>query len=250
MISSLKAEINVPEGVRLNVNMSSLLHGYIMENVDSNFAGEMHISEIRPFSQSLNRNSDGKWIWRVNTLTEKAEECIINVIKNRDSIYIKHHNVKVDITSFSVTKAFPEMWLERNTISNRDRYINMEFITPTAFKSKGRYVNYPDIRLLFMSIINKYNKNTKKILNEEIAEEIINSSEIYKYDLKSTYFSLEGVRIPSFWGRMTIKINGNSVIVNTANMLAEFAQYSGVGIKCALGMGGVVKDQVRSKGEI
>lgn len=58
-----------------------------------------------------------------------------------------------------------------------------------------------------------------------------------RYDLKSTTFSLEGVKIPSFIGKITIKITGTQTMANFAHMLFEFGEYAGVGIKTALGMG-------------
>ena len=63
------------------------------------------------------------------------------------------------------------------------------------------------------------------------------NAQIVRYDLKSVSFSLEGVRIPAFVGKITIKINGTKTMADFANMLVEFGTYSGVGIKTALGMG-------------
>ena len=60
-----------------------------------------------------------------------------------------------------------------------------------------------------------------------------------RYELRSTSFSLEGVRIPSFVGRMTLKMTGTQTMSNFARMLFDFGCYSGIGIKTALGMGAV-----------
>ncbi len=244
MISSLKIEIGQPEEMYLNTNMASLFHGYIMENVDRSFAEEMHMSEIRPFSQSLIRTRDGKWFWRVNTLTDRAYEEIINMLISKKSIYIKHKDLTLDILNYELKKTDFNKLFEDNYInSNSKRYIEIEFVTPTAFKSNSKYINYPDLGLFFKSIISKYDKNSKstKIYDDELIEQLSVGTEIVKYNLRSTHFSVEGVRIPSFVGKITIKVKGNSTTVNLVNMLAEFAEYSGVGIKNALGMGGLIK---------
>jgi len=60
---------------------------------------------------------------------------------------------------------------------------------------------------------------------------------VIRYDLKSVSFSLEGVKIPSFIGKITIKLHGTDTMANFVNMLFEFGEYSGVGIKTSLGMG-------------
>lgn len=73
--------------------------------------------------------------------------------------------------------------------------------------------------------------------DEETLEQLCENAQIVRYDLKSVSFSLEGVRIPAFVGKITIKINGTKTMADFANMLVEFGTYSGVGIKTALGMG-------------
>lgn len=237
-------EIREPEEMKLNTNMASLFHGYIMENINSSFAEDMHISEIRPFSQNLSRTRDRKWFWRVNTLTDRAEDEIIKMLIDKKSIYLSHKDVTLDILSYELKRTDFDKLFEDNYIEgNKKRYIGVEFITPTAFKSGGKYINYPDLSLFFKSIINKYDKNSQstKIFDDELIEQLSEGAEIIKYNLRSTYFSLEGTKIPSFAGKITIKINGSPVTVNLVNMLVEFAEYSGVGIKNALGMGGSIK---------
>ena len=68
-------------------------------------------------------------------------------------------------------------------------------------------------------------------------EQICEHAQVIRYDLKSVSFSLEGVKIPSFIGKITIKLHGTDTMANFVNMLFEFGEYSGVGIKTSLGMG-------------
>ena len=48
---------------------------------------------------------------------------------------------------------------------------------------------------------------------------------------------MEKVKIPAFIGKITIKLTGTKTMTNFANMLFEFGEYSGIGIKTSLGMG-------------
>jgi CRISPR/Cas system endoribonuclease Cas6 (RAMP superfamily) len=50
-------------------------------------------------------------------------------------------------------------------------------------------------------------------------------------------FALEGTRIQAFRGSYTLAFKGNLMSRKIMCMLGEFAQYSGIGIKTALGMG-------------
>ena len=50
-------------------------------------------------------------------------------------------------------------------------------------------------------------------------------------------FPMEGMAIPAFMGTVTIKVKGASAMAKYARMLAEFGEFSGVGVKSAMGMG-------------
>ena len=75
------------------------------------------------------------------------------------------------------------------------------------------------------------------MIDADTLEQLYTNAQIVRYDLKSVSFSLEGVKIPSFIGKITIKMNGTQTMANFARMLLEFGTYSGVGIKTSLGMG-------------
>ena len=55
--------------------------------------------------------------------------------------------------------------------------------------------------------------------------------------MRSTQYRIERVRIPSFIGEISIRIDGSQQLANVATMLAKFGEYSGVGIKTGMGMG-------------
>ena len=37
-----------------------------------------------------------------------------------------------------------------------ERYLEIRILTPMSFKRYGRYINYPDLRLIYQSLMNKY----------------------------------------------------------------------------------------------
>lgn len=90
-----------------------------------------------------------------------------------------------------------------------------------------------------LSLMNKYDSATAEntMHDEDTLEQICEHAQVIRYDLKSVSFSLEGVKIPSFIGKITIKLHGTDTMANFVNMLFEFGEYSGVGIKTSLGMG-------------
>ena len=48
---------------------------------------------------------------------------------------------------------------------------------------------------------------------------------------------MEGITIPAYKGNITVKMKGNDTISRYARLLFSFGEYSGVGIKSAIGMG-------------
>ena len=129
--------------------------------------------------------------------------------------------------------------LERFYERRSGRYTEIHFVTPTAFRQRGRYLFYPDIRCIFQSLMNKYDAVVKEecMIDEEALEQLCENTEIVRYDLKSVYFYMEGVKIPSFIGKITIKMTGTQTMTDFADLLLRFGTYSGVGIKASLGMG-------------
>ncbi len=121
-----------------------------------------------------------------------------------------------------------------------NKILSFEFVTPTSFRSNGKYVIMPDAELIFKSLMNKYSaaSSDMDMYDDETLQQLKEHTEIIRYQLRSASFPLEGVRIPSFLGKMTVKVGGTDTMARYARLLARFGEYSGVGIKASLGMGG------------
>ena len=237
MLAEFKMKLDTDQ--ELSVQKSSLFHGALMELLTPEYTDYLHESRLHPYAQHLERK-DGEWYWVVSTLNTEAKEQII------DHTLAELQKVKIDKIQAEVTIAETEC----RTLAYKDlarqfymtdssRYINLHFCTPVSFKQKGRYLIYPDIRCIYQSLMSKYDAATSpgSMLDEETLEQLCEDTKIIQYDLKSTSFALEGVRIPSFIGRMKIKLDGTQTLANFANMLFEFGTFSGVGVKNSLGMG-------------
>ena len=63
---------------------------------------------------------------------------------------------------------------------------------------------------------------------------------IDEYNLRTRYFYLEQIRIKGFIGNMILKLkNKDSMLTQLLNFLILSSEYTGLGIKTALGMGGI-----------
>lgn len=240
MLAELRIRLDADK-TEFGYYQSSNMQGVLMERLESAYAQQLHISGLKPYSQYITGGSQKEWV--VNTLTQEAYQKIIHPLLDEGftDFTIEKKNMHINILSKELKTIGKKELLEEFYADTYDRYLNLEFLTPTAFKSGGMYVNMPDLRYIYQSLMNKYSaaSDDMDMYDEETLEQLAGSSRIIRYKLRSCLFPLEGVRIPSFMGEMCIKTEGTSTIAKYARLLVRFGEYSGIGIKTAIGMGGL-----------
>lgn len=246
MLTSLTIRLKGEEGFQHGSFMASLMHGVLMERIDPEYAEYLHIMGVHPYSQNI-QVKDDTIFWTVNALSADAERFIITPLLNSEdsSLFLSHREETLKIIDKQTESISYDELVQKYYLGNNDRVLTLQFLTPTGFKQNGRYCIFPTGRLIFQSLMMRYDAGAEEssIFSEELVEEFEQYTEITDYRLRSVRFSMEGVRIPSFTGECTIRIRGPQQLVNVAHMLAQFGKYSGVGIKTGLGMGAMdVKD--------
>lgn len=239
-LAELKLELQAEDEVKLGYYKASLLHGVLMQQIDSKYALGMHEQGLRPYSQSI-YFIDNKNIWSIRTLTKEAYEQIIEPLLKSEFVdfYLKHDSKKVKIIKKEVSY-FQKSELFTNFYTKKaNRVYTMTFQTPTTFKKEGRYYYFPNIESIYSSLMRRYDatSNSDEMMNLETLEQLVCNTQIIEYKLHSIQYHLEGIKIPAFMGSIVLKINGPQTMVNFANLLFQFGNFSGVGIKTAIGMG-------------
>ena len=225
----------------ISYQMASTFHGALMDLLPEDYASELHLSKRHPYTQHIERQGE-EWHWIVTALNEyTAQRMLRDVLMQLNEFTIKKHALTIKILEKNYQELSDAELAHAFYYNKANQYITIHFLTPTAFKQNGRYINYPDIRLIFSSIMNKYDaaKPDEQIYDEETVEQLIEKVLLSRYDLHSASFCLEGVRIPSFIGKITLKMMGTQTMSNFASMLFDFGSYSGIGIKTTLGMGAI-----------
>ena len=95
---------------------------------------------------------------------------------------------------------------------------------------------------MFSGIINKINQHsdTIKLEDENVINELLKKVYIEEYNLRTRYFFLENVRIKGFIGNIKIRIKSkDEMLWQLLNFLLQVSEYTGLGVKTALGMGGI-----------
>ena len=240
MIATLTMELETPEELFFSYQKSSLLQGVLMEHISPDYALKLHENGLKPYSQSVIVKK-GKTIWQINVLCKEAYEKILLPLLTSDfeEFELKHGEQIIKIKDKILRTESYDKLVQQYYFGEGDRNIRVAFASPTAFKRNGKYVFYPDISLMIGSFMRRFDAYAEKssIYSEEVMEQLVNYSEIVRYDLHSVLYSMEGVRIPAFMGNITIKVGGPQPLVNLMQLLVHYGEYAGTGIKTAMGMG-------------
>lgn len=240
MLCQLKIPFESLKNLKYGFLASSVMHGMLMENIPTQYAAQMHSQSLRPFSQ-FSSCTGGQNFWTVSVLSQQAYENIIIPLLSLSSVKIRHKNDVITFKKPEISSLSYESLLQENILTGKTNSIKLDIVTPTAFKSSGLYVILPTLRLIFLNLAKRFdffygiqNNNYDILANQ--AEQNISVSD---YTLKSCSFALEGIKIPAFTGSITFRISGDSQFQSYISMLCSFAEFSGMGIKTAIGMGQV-----------
>lgn len=212
----------------------------LMEWISPEYVEQLHKGGWNPYSQHLEKIGQ-EWHWIISIFDDEAYEQIYPNIIEKNEVYIRHDDIKIKIIEKETVSITTDELLETYYFQHMPRSIKIKFKTPTAFKQKGQYLFYPDLRCILQSMILKYDAVTVKegTIQEEILEELVRNTRITQYNLRSCSFYMEGVKIPAFIGEIKLAISGPQTLVNYINFLFRFACYSGIGIKASVGMGAI-----------
>ncbi len=239
-LTKLKMTLIAPEGETLSFQKSSLMQGVLMEQISTDFAAEMHLDGLKPYSQSL-QFIKGSVVWSVSTLTERAyEEIIVPLLSdNFQKFSLKHNETEIQINKKEIITVDTQELINRYYLGNCERRISLCFLTPTAFRQNNKYIFYPNLNLIYNSLMNRFDSFNQDVKSEETLQQLTDYTQITSYNLKSRMFPLEGIWIPAFTGMVGLKIHGPTQLVNLVHLLFRYGEYAGVGIKTAIGMGNI-----------
>lgn len=242
MLSKIRIKLSREADRYYGYSMGSILHGAIMDMLDKSYVSYLHESRMHPYSQYISK-SGGNIIWTISTTNDEAKRNIIDVIRSREFVYLRHRDEKLAIGEYTQEELEYSELINKYYMGNNSRYLTINFISPCSFKIGGIYRIYPEIRYVFQSLMNRFDAADldMEVSSREVLEHFENYTCISAYKLRSSVFHLHSVKIPSFIGEITIKISGPNQMVNLAHTLAKFGEYAGIGIKTAMGMGGMAK---------
>lgn len=242
MLSKIILELNTQE--KIDYRKSSIFQSVLLNETSKEYAAKMHEMNLRPYSQYVYYDAKAqKTYWNIQTSSDEAYENLIVPIQNEafTDFTMEHNNLSVHIVDKRLETVPLETMFKDFYTKSSENTIRIKFLTPTAFKQNGRYIFYPDLRLIYQSLMKKCSAVSDKIdfMDDDTLEQLIQYSEIVRYALRSTNFPMSSVNIPSFIGDIQIRIHGPALLSNFIYLLMKMGEYLGVGIKSAMGMGAI-----------
>lgn len=236
----LDIKLDMPSKIRHH-NIGSVLHGVIMELLPQETVQRLHDYRYNPLKQRLYFDTHGV-TWQIISLEKELTQELTKIFNCCSEVHLRRHDTTLKLLEKNFEEIninfFVEQFMQSTQLS---KFININFISPTSFKSDGKYDIFPEIRKILRSamLTFDYFSDTTKVYDYDALEYMCKCISIVDYSLKSAKFGLEGVKIPGFKGGITLKVAGNLQILQLAHLLINFGQLSGIGIKTSMGMGGV-----------
>lgn len=197
------------------------IYSAFLEQLEEEEAKDIH--DINTFNQYI---THGEWI--INSEKE---------FNFKDSYYLKKFDTRITLTEGTNISFSEQEMADKYLIEDEyKKIVRIIFLTPTTFKKDGEYVLYPTKDLIMQSLTNKWNEWAKEFVLEDMEWD---NCKISRYNLKSSLYTLKGAKIQSFIGYVDLFFWGSESMIRLGNMICNFGKYSGIGIKTALGMGGI-----------
>lgn len=211
------------------------MYAALLERASPEFGSQVHSGAVTPVSQYVAGDR-----WQVSVFGEDAISALEPALAGMDSIFLNRLGKRIglargDITGVdSVEELLCAPWVDRG---------NMRLLTPTAFKSGGAYQLLPTQRLVLQSLILKWNGcfgSVCPIEDEGGGVDALAEGLHYRsVHLDSENYPMKHTKIPGAVGSIGLDDRLEGANRQLLNALLAFGTFSGLGIKTALGMGGM-----------
>ncbi len=222
-----------------SANWGSLMHGMLIEHLSGHWPNALHDDQVRPVSQWVEYIGENRLLWHLQILNDPLAVCFLNSCHQGDYWYCQHNGSRLLVEKFTMESIGLEQYMRDYLTRQAFPTTMIHFRTATSHKSEGKYVLFPSVELMANSIRNRLATSGDCLsLPDEHLALLVDRTRIDHYHLQTTQFGLEGIRVTGYTGNLRLRFSGPDEIVSFGNMFFGLAEWFGIGIKTALGMGG------------
>ena len=228
---SIELVIVAYPSIKIVQSIGSVLHGVLMELVGTDYAGQLHEAGLRPYSQYIYFDKDRKqYIWRLSAVMPEK----IFLKQKRGHLHIKDRTI-LEETSYE--NLIHKFWSSDVFYTQA----NLQCMSTTSFKVDKQYKIFPEAFRIYRYLLRQWNQfSTFGMLDtDSLLGNLETGVFIRDYNLRMGKYGLEGVKIRGFRGQLVMQFKRNEELQRVLTLLSYYSQFTGLGIKTALGMGGI-----------
>lgn len=241
MLTQYRLTLTADVPLKTSAEWGYRLYAALLAQAPADFGCMAHADRITPVSQYLSCDG-GLPVWTVSLLGSEAEAALGELLETKPRFWLEKHGLCLEVARRS-RRSVADVEALFAQAEDHTGLHRLHFQTPTAFKSRGQYLTLPTARLLVQNLANKWNgcipecpiEDTDGCGLDALAQGLVWS----EFALRSENYYLKGQRIPGFVGSIGVENRLSGFHRQLADALLLFSSYAGVGIKTALGMGGV-----------
>lgn len=141
MLAELRMKIET-DNPDFGYYQSSTLQGVLMQHIRTEYAGRLHEQGLKPYSQHLLIGEEKEWV--VKTCTQEAYQEIILPLMDSGfaGFTIEKKNMRIRLKEKLLKTVKKKELMDEFYSDSVARCLKLEFLTPTSFKSGGKYMIY------------------------------------------------------------------------------------------------------------
>lgn len=242
---SIELVIAADPSIKIVQSIGSVLHGVLIELVGTDYARQLHEAGLRPYSQYVYFDRDRKqYIWRLSAVTADAVNRIVRpMLEMPEKIFLKQKRGHLYVKDRTILEETSYEDLIHKFWSSDVFYTQakLQCMSTTSFKVDKQYTIFPKAFRIYRYLLRQWNQfSTFGMLNpDSLLGDLENGVYIRDYNLRMGIYGLEGVTIRGFRGHVLMQFRRNVELQRVLALLSYYSQFTGLGIKTALGMGGV-----------
>ena len=217
------------------------LHGSLMRLIDAELSKKLHEESLRPYSLFTVAKKGGL-ILRVSALAEDGFP-LIKACETTNEFHLSGSQSPVHVLQRIAYEdiAFGDM------CAPAPSGFTLTFSSPTTYKQKDHFQNWFNLPPLLTSVADKIREFEGVDIPNDVLSALNDAIVINDYELRTVAYHIKRNNvINGFQGHIKISLIDTSSDLNDAlMMLMRYACFSGVGAKTALGMGGILLDELK-----
>lgn len=212
-------------------------HGAVMKLIPTEYAELLHRNVHQPFSLFCIENmAENTVMLRLSALTDEAE-LICRALSSQESVTIYGLKKPLERVAFQHSGPLPA---EAIMGAAAPKGYRVEFISPAVFRRSGKCHCSPEISRYLRSAAEKLALFEGVTFDVEKLLEYAAAIPIDRYSLNGCRYNVSGSLYSGMTGWLELifpdKLTENAALLNT---VLRYAEYSGLGAKTAVGMGGI-----------